>query len=158
MTPLSNLPRASDGLRITYDFDRDGWSVQQPRSVMRDTGPNTAEQITTSVTYKLPPWFTFSFTANQTFARLPEGHFTARIHTATVNYSVSPYLSFSNLVQYDNRSRNLGLQSRVRWTLQPGRDLFLVYGQGWIQDPNGGTSFRPQDSKISTKFQYTFRF
>jgi hypothetical protein len=22
--------RASDGLRILYDFDRDGWSIQQP--------------------------------------------------------------------------------------------------------------------------------
>lgn len=22
--------RASDGIRVTYDFDRDGWSVQQP--------------------------------------------------------------------------------------------------------------------------------
>lgn len=118
----------------------------------------TAEQVTTSFTYKLPPWLTFSITSSQTFARLPEGHFTARIHTATINYSVSPYLSFSNLIQYDNRSRNLGLQSRVRWTLRPGRDLFLVYGQGWIQDPTGGTSFRRQDGKISTKFQYTFRF
>lgn len=39
--------RASDGLRITYDFNRDGWSVQQPRSVMRETGPNRAEQVTT---------------------------------------------------------------------------------------------------------------
>ena len=117
-----------------------------------------AEQITTSVTYKLPPRFTFTFSANQTFARLPEGNFVARIYTSTVNYAVSPLLSWSNLIQYDNRSRNMGLQSRIRWTLEPGRDVFLVYGQGWIQDPNSSGRFTPADSKVSTKLQYTIRF
>jgi hypothetical protein len=123
-----------------------------------DYWSGTAQQVTTSLTFKLPPWFTFSLSSNQTFARLPEGSFTARIHTATVNYAASPFLSLSNLIQYDNRSRNLGMQSRVRWTLQSGRDLFLVFSQGWIQDPLGGRSFSLQDRKISTKFQYTFRY
>ena len=73
-----------------------------------------AEQVQTSLTYKLPPRFTISVTTNQTFARLPEGDFTARILTSNVNYAASPRLSISNLIQYDNRSRNLGWQSRIR--------------------------------------------
>ncbi len=118
-----------------------------------------AEQVTTSLTYKLPPRFTISASTNQTFARLPEGHFIARIFTSSVSFAVSPSLSLSNLVQYDNRSRNLGWQSRVRWTLQPGNDLFFAFNQGWIQEDGGGTlRFRPQDSKTSAKFQYSFRF
>jgi hypothetical protein len=117
-----------------------------------------AEQVTTSLTYKLPPRFIVSFSTNQTFARLPEGHFIARIFTANVNYSVSPRLSLSNLVQYDNRSRNMGWQSRVRWTLQPGNDLFFAFNQGWIHEDGGNLRFRAQDSKISAKFQYSFRF
>jgi hypothetical protein len=49
--------RASDGLRVSYDFERDGWSIQQPRSVMRETGPNRAEQITTwHEVYFAPSW------------------------------------------------------------------------------------------------------
>jgi hypothetical protein len=126
--------------------------------IFGDYWSGRADQVTTSLTYKLPPWFTFTFSANQTFAHLPQGDFIARIFTSTVNYAVSPYLSFSNLIQFDNRSRNLGWQSRVRWTLQPGRDLFFAFSQGWIQDPTGGRGFTPQDSKVSTKFQYTFRF
>lgn len=117
-----------------------------------------AEQVSTSVTYKLPPRFTLTLSANQTFAHLPEGNFVARILTSTVNYSFSPFLSLSNLIQYDNRSRNLGWQGRVRWTPEPGRDVFLVFSQGWLQDPNGSGRFTPQDSKLSTKLQYTFRF
>lgn len=123
-----------------------------------DFWSGTAEQISTTFTYKLPPKFNASFAANQTFAHLPEGNFITRIFTTNVDYAVSPFLSFSNLIQYDNRSHNLGWQSRMRWTLQPGRDLFLVFNQGWIQDPMGGFNFQAQDTKVSTKFQYTFRF
>jgi hypothetical protein len=49
--------RASDGLRVEYDFDRDGWSIRQPRSVTRETGPNRAEQVTTwHEVYFAPSW------------------------------------------------------------------------------------------------------
>ena len=117
-----------------------------------------AEQVTTAVTYKLPPRFTISLNTNVTFARLPEGNFTARIVTSNVSYAASPLLAFSNLIQYDNRSRNLGWQSRVRWTLQPGNDLFFVLNQGWIQEESDHLRFTVQDSKVSAKFQYSFRF
>ena len=119
-----------------------------------------AEQVTASVTYRLPPWFNMSVSTNQTFARLPEGDFIARIYTTNIGYTASPRLSFSNLIQYDNRSRNLGWQSRVRWTLQPGNDLFFAFNQGWVQeeDENQSLRFRVQDTKLSAKFQYSYRF
>jgi hypothetical protein len=77
-----------------------------------------------------------------------------------VNFSASPSLSFSNLVQYDNRSRNLGWQSRVRWTLRAGNDLFVAFNQGWIQEEGDNRSlrFRAEDSRVSAKFQYSYRF
>ena len=129
--------------------------------VMGAFGPywsGRAAAFQTSVTYKVPPRFIISFNTNQTFARLPQGNFVARILSSQVNYSGSSFLSFSNLIQYDNLSRNLGWQSRVRWTLQAGNDLFFVFGQGWIQDATGGYRFSAQDSKVSAKFQYTARF
>ena len=118
-----------------------------------------AEQLTTNLTYKLPPRFTVTLSTNQTFARLPEGRFIARIFTGNASFAVSPSLSLSNLVQYDNRSRNLGWQSRVRWTLRPGNDLFFAFNQGWIQAEDAGSlRFRTEDRKVSAKFQYSFRF
>ena len=119
-----------------------------------------AEMYSASITYKAPPRFNISFNTNQTFARLPEGHFTARIFTSNINYAASPSLSFSNLVQFDNRSSNLGWQSRVRWTLQPGNDLFVAFNQGWVQETTDDRSrrFRIEDTKLSAKFQYSYRF
>jgi hypothetical protein len=117
----------------------------------------TAQQVTTAITYRLPPSFQITFNTNQTFARLPEGHFTARIMTSNISYSASPRLSFFNLVQYDNRSRNLGWQSRVRWTLKPGNDFFIAFNQGWIHDEGDSLRFRTQDNKLSAKLQYSVR-
>ncbi len=116
------------------------------------------ETFSAGITYKLPPRFILQLNTNQTFARLPEGRFIARIHTMNVNYSHSPFLAVTNLIQYDNLSRNLGWQSRARWTLQPGTDLFFVFSQGWIQDTIDRHRFTAVDSKVSAKFQYSARF
>ena len=118
----------------------------------------TAKAIQTGLSYKAPPNFQITFDTNQTFAQLPEGNFVARIISSQINYAVSPFLSFSNLIQFDNRSSNLGLQSRVRWTVQPGNDLFFIFGQGWVQEIGRGYDFRQQDTRLATKLQYTFRF
>ena len=118
----------------------------------------TAKVIETALTYKLPPWFSITLNTNQTFASLPQGDFIARIYSAQVNYAVSSFLSLSNLIQFDNRSENLGLQSRLRWTIEPGNDVFFIFGQGWVQDLERGYDFRRQDSRLAMKFQYTFRF
>lgn len=122
-----------------------------------DFWSGSSEEINLRLSYNLPPHLTVSMSANQTFAHLPQGNFIARIITSTVNYAISPRLSFSNLLQFDNRSRNLGWQSRIRWTPKPGNDLFISFNQGWINDP-GSLRFHVSDTKIATKFQYTYRF
>lgn len=125
--------------------------------VFGDYWSGTADQLTAGVTLKVPPRFTFNMSTNQTWAKLPQGHFTARIHSSTISYNHSPGLAFSNLFQYDNRSRNLGWQGRVRWTMRPGDDVYFVVNQGWIQEPGDAVRFRAQDRKISAKVQYAFR-
>ena len=118
----------------------------------------TANTLGLTLTYKIPPQFQVSVTSNQTFARLPQGDFTATILSTSLNVAPSPRVALSNLIQFDNLTKNLGLQSRVRWTLQPGNDLFFVFSQGWIQDVTRDNRFVTQDSKASAKVQYTVRF
>ena len=118
----------------------------------------TAKVIQTGLSYKFPPYFSIGLDTNQTFASLPQGSFIARIYSSRVDYAASPFLSVSSLIQFDNRSENLGLQSRVRWTIEPGNDVFFIFGQDWVQDLERGYDFRRQDSRLAMKFQYTFRF
>lgn len=117
-----------------------------------------AEQLMANITFRVPPKFSVTLNANQTWARLAEGHFTARIFTSTVSFTASPRLAFSNLLQYDDRSRNLGTQARLRWTLRPGDDIYFVVNQGWVRDPGEELRFRPMDRKLVAKVQYAFRF
>ncbi len=117
----------------------------------------TADQISTTFSYKLAPHLQTSIGLNQTFGRLKEGNFVARIYSWKANYSFTPFLTLYNLVQFDNETRNLGWQSRLRWIVKPGNDLFLVFNQGWIQDEQNDFKFRMTDRKLSFKIQYTFR-
>src|SRR6185503_1568784 len=79
-------------------------------SINASAGPywsGHANTLQLGVTYKIPPYFVISLNSNQTFARLPQGNFVARLLSSQIGYAVSPFLSFSNLIQYDNQSRNL---------------------------------------------------
>jgi hypothetical protein len=117
-----------------------------------------ANQLETRFLYKIAPHFQAGVSLEQTFARLTEGNFVTRLFVLRADYSVSPWLTFFNLVQFDNEMASLGWQSRVRWILRPGNDVFLVFSQGWLQDEVRGLRFHPTDTKIAGKMQYTFRF
>jgi hypothetical protein len=41
------------------------------------------------------------------------------------------FLEGSSISQYDNLSRFAGLNTRFRWIITPGTDLYLVYNQNW---------------------------
>lgn len=117
-----------------------------------------ADELSAQVLFKFAPHFQAGVTAEQTFARLPQGKFVARVWALRADYAFSPFLNVANFIQYDNESRNLGWQSRLRWILQPGNELFLVFNQGWAQDPRGGFNFRTAGTRVAGKVQYTFRF
>jgi hypothetical protein len=51
----------------------------------------------------------------------------------------------------------LGWQSRFRWILRPGNDLFLVYSQNWLEDLSVNR-FSTISRQAASKMQYTFRF
>ena len=119
----------------------------------------SSEDVTARLTYKLPPWFTFTASANQTFASLPQGKFTAPHPYLYLPFCrpprASPSPTWFNTI---TRSRNLGWQSRMRWTLKPGNDLFLSFNQGWISEDTGSLRFRTGDTKLAAKFHYTLRY
>jgi hypothetical protein len=52
----------------------------------------------------------------------------------------------------------LGWQSRYRWILQPGNDIYFVYNHNWLDDPLRPNRFRSLDNRVSSKLMYTYRF
>jgi hypothetical protein len=88
-------------------------------------------------------------------ASLPQGDFVTQLFSGRLAYNFSPDLTWSNLIQYDSESRILGFQSRFRWTLRPGNDVFCVVSRGWFRRFDG--DYLPSFDKGSAKLQYTFR-
>ena len=86
---------------------------------------------------------------------LVEGRFYTVVHTFAFTYNFSANVSWANLLQYDNESRIAGVQSRFRWILKPGNDVFLVMNRGWYRSFDG--RYLPNYDKGSVKLQYTFR-
>src|SRR5262249_3766958 len=77
---------------------------------------------------------------------LAEGSFVARIVTARASVRFSPSLSWDNIVQYDNFSENMGFNSRVRWEITPGDEVFFVVNQGY--DVEDGHRFHTATSNL----------
>ncbi len=117
-----------------------------------------ADEIEAELLFKFAPHFQAGVSAEQTFGRLPQGNFVARVWALRLDYAFSPFFNVANFLQYDNESRNLGLQSRLRWIIKPGNDLFLVFNQGWEQEEFRGIKFRAAGTRVTGKIQYTFRF
>ncbi len=87
--------------------------------------------------------------------RLPAGDFEVRIASLRFNTLFTPDLGLTTLAQYDNISRSLGVNVRLRWEVQPGNVLFLVFNQGYDADSR---HLVPRASEAVAKAAWTFRF
>ncbi len=112
-------------------------------------------QMHAGITVKSGRHLTASVTTERNDVSLREGSFVTVVNSVRVTCSISPDLSWANLLQYDSESRVAGVQSRLRWILRPGNDLFVVLNRGWYRTFDGG--YRPAFDRGSVKLQYTFR-
>ena len=88
---------------------------------------------------------------------LPGGSFIVRQSALRAELIFSSTLSWVNLVQYDNVSENLGLNSRLHWIPQAGREGFIVLNRN-MTDLDRNDSFVPMAADLAVKFSYTWRF
>ncbi len=89
------------------------------------------------------------------YVRLPEGNFNAQVIQIKLDFYISPKIYLQNYIQYDDISRSWGINSRFRWIIKEGNDLFLVFNQGW---GNPLDRWAVLYRKAEVKLQYTFRF
>jgi hypothetical protein len=119
------------------------------------SGKRLEQQVTVSV--RARPGVFFFVAGHWNHVRLPEGRFTTRLYRFAAETHFSPFVGLVNNVQYDNQSAVLGWQSRFRWILTPGSDLYLVYMHNWIDDAVR-ERFATLDNRLASKVLYTYRF
>jgi len=86
---------------------------------------------------------------------LPEGEFDTTLMRVNANWTPTPFASLTNSLQYDDVSRGLGLNTRLRWIVRPGSDFYFVYAHNWM---DGDGRFITLSRGATTKLNYTHRF
>ena len=117
------------------------------------------EELQTNVNFSWKPSERFQLGVNYRVndVELPAGDFTVRLSSLTAQMVFSSTLSWVNLIQYDNLSENIGLNSRLHWIPQAGREGFIVFNHNLV-DTDRNDSFHSTNADVSVKFSYTWRF
>jgi hypothetical protein len=89
------------------------------------------------------------------------GGFTASTASARLDYASSPRLTTTLFGQYDNESKRVALNARLRWTRSPGSDLYVVWNSAWqsgFAGPGQGVAWdRPARGALVVKYVQYWR-
>ena len=90
---------------------------------------------------------------------LPEGSFIARLAFFTTDVAFSSRLSWVTRIQYDNASELVGINMRLHWIPEAGREAYIVLNHN-LDDVRTDVDdrFQSSTSEAVAKFAYTFRF
>ena len=65
----------------------------------------------------------------------PLGSFRTDLVVSRVNYTFTPRMFFSGLIQYNSSTNTISNNLRLRWEYSPGSELFVVYTEDRDTDP-----------------------
>ena len=80
---------------------------------------------------------------------------TINLISGRIQYSFTPDLTLFNLIQYDDISNSIGVNSRLQWEYKPGAKMFFVVNQGYVDEMTG---FVIRDLEVVAKVGGLFRF
>ncbi|MFH1998363.1 MAG: carbohydrate binding family 9 domain-containing protein [Planctomycetota bacterium] len=114
-----------------------------------------SSRVSTSGQWNPSAQLEIALSFSETRTTLPAGSFTTQIQGLNINYDFTPDIRLATLVQRDNISDNLGMQSRFRWIISDGRELFLVINSSWLRESG---ALVPVEQNFAVKAQYAIRF
>jgi hypothetical protein len=101
------------------------------------------------------PSFSMHLGADVDWFELEGGEFETLILNSSVRFTPTTKISISSRVQFDTVSGQLGLNSRLRWMVNPASDIYLVFNQGFRRFDD---RFDRTSTEAVAKVGWTFRF
>ena len=83
---------------------------------------------------------------------------TTRQITFENEISFNAKMSLVTLAQYDNVSEDIGVNSRFRYNLSAGQDIWFVINHNMHRDVHLDNRFQSTESIAAAKIRYTFRY
>jgi hypothetical protein len=161
-------PGESVTLPLGADYRGTKWSVRGQTANRRVLALNgyyesgfyysgTKDQVSLNLTIRARPGLIVYTTAEWNDIDLPEAAFRTSLYRVVAETQFSPWMALVNNFQFDSVSAVLGWQSRFRWIMRPGSDIYFVYTRNWQDDPLE-SRFRTLDWRVASKVLYTHRF
>jgi len=100
---------------------------------------------------------TLEFRADIVRGRLPQGRFKENVYEVKADLFLSPRLGLMNYFQYDDVSKELGINTRFRWEIAPGNIIYLVYSKNWERRWDPMSRFVPLEETGVFKIQLSIR-
>ena len=115
------------------------------------------DNVSLGLTVKIDGYVNLSFDTNFVKGRLPEGNFSENVYQLKADFFLTPDLGFMNYIQYDDISRSLGWNARLRWQIKPGNEVYLVYNKSWDRRWDPMSRFVPMEERGVLKFTLSIR-
>ena len=159
----------ADGVVIPVgDYDWDAYRIEARTGPQRKFAANLAVDfgdfysgerlgVSPTLTWRPSRHFLLDLSYQLNEVDLPEGSFTTRLTRLRADIVFSSRLSWVNILQWDNDSNALGLNSRLHWIPRAGQEAFLVLNHT-LQDIDLNRHFRSEVADVTLKFSYTFRY
>jgi hypothetical protein len=109
------------------------------------------------VTWRPSPRYRTNVSYQYDDITLPQGDFEVRLVRFGFDVVFSSTLSWVNLIQYDNVTETAGVNMRLHWIPEAGREVFFVINQN-LEDYDLDNSFHSAVADVTAKMSYTFRF
>ena len=113
--------------------------------------------LNSSVSWTQSRNFVMSMSYDWNDITLPQGDFITRLTSLSTQVAFSSTLYWVSLVQYDNLSEEVGVNTRLQWVPRAGQEGFIVLNYN-LQDKDKDNTFESAVSDLSVKFKYTLRF
>jgi hypothetical protein len=101
--------------------------------------------------------FTVELGLEQNRGDLPGGSFTQHLFTSRLEVKPSADFQLSSFWQYDNESRSLGTNTRLRWTYSTFGDLFVVYNHNMLRSYAGRQRLAFDSNQVLVKLVYSWQ-
>jgi hypothetical protein len=118
-------------------------------------------ELSLTGTLRPSPMFIIELNAGHNVGRVPQGRFVQDVVGTRLRVNVSPDLQVSSYAQYDNESRRIGSNTRLRWSFAPQGEFFLVYNHNLDEERdllNRRSGWRFASNQLLTKVQYELRY
>ena len=122
----------------------------------------TLDQFTLRMAIKPSADVSFELSAERNTGEVSAGSFRQELVSGRVLVNFSPDLQVNTFVQYDNDSRTVGANMRLRWTFDPLGDVFVVYNHNVKKfldlDLNPTDRWELESNQLIIKVQYALRW